>query len=114
ASGSHREGGSGMVGTGRGGARAGRALRTAVAAGMAIPVLALGSAQATTGGEDRSLPRASVNVARVNALVHAMTLDEKISLLTGSPGAGVPDPSSVGPAGFLPGVPRLGRPAPRL
>ena len=48
----------------------GRALRTALAAGMAIPLLGLGSAQATTGGADQALPRASIDTARVNALVH--------------------------------------------
>jgi beta-glucosidase len=103
-----------MVNTGALRSRGSRALRTGVAAGMAIPILAVGSAQATTGGPDQSLPRSSANLARVNALVHAMTLDEKVSLLTGSPGAGTPDPSSVGQAGFLPGVPRLGIPALRF
>jgi beta-glucosidase len=103
-----------MIRTGALRSQGGRALRTMMTAGMAIPILAVGSAQATTGGTDRSLPRASANLARVNALVHAMTLDEKISLLTGSPGAGVPDPNSVGQAGFLPGVPRLGVPALRF
>jgi beta-glucosidase len=49
-------------------------------------------------------------MARVNALVHAMTLDEKIGMLTGWPGAGAEDPGSVGQAGFVPGVPRLGIP----
>jgi len=84
-------------------------------AALAIAVLVLGGGSAgATGSAGRSLPRASVDVGRVNALVHAMTLDEKISLLTGAPGAGAPDPSSVGQAGFAPGVPRLGIPALRF
>jgi beta-glucosidase len=95
------------------GARGRPALLVLMAWGMATLVLGDGPAQATSG-PDRSLPRASANMARVNALVRAMTLDEKISLLTGSPGAGVPDPSSAGQAGFVPGVPRLGIPAMRF
>src|SRR5262252_5359695 len=83
-------------------------------AALATGVLMLGGGSAGATGGAGALPRASANVARVNALVHAMTLDEKIALLTGAPGAGTPDPSPVGQAGFVPGVPRLGIPALRF
>src|SRR2546430_6991051 len=73
-----------------------------------------GTAGARAGPAQPPLPRASIDVARVNALVHAMTLDEKIALLTGSPGAGAPDPTPNGATGFVPGVPRLGIPAIRF
>jgi beta-glucosidase len=87
------------------------------AAAAAVLVLAMTATAAQAEGRDRPsnrLPRPAANMARVNALVHAMTLDEKISLLTGSPGAGTADPQSVGQAGFVPGVPRLGIPALRF
>jgi beta-glucosidase len=84
-------------------------------AALATTVLVLGGGPAgATGGQDRPLPRPAADTTRVNALVHAMTLDEKIALLTGAPGAGTPDPVSVGQAGFVPGVPRLGVPALRF
>jgi beta-glucosidase len=92
----------------------GGALLMLIALGPALLVLGEGAAHAAGGGPDGSMPRAAANPARVNALVHAMTLDEKVGMLTGSPGAGAPDPSSVGQAGFLPGVPRLGIPALRF
>lgn len=76
-----------------------------------VPVLAASTAHSDNPGQQASrLPRPVANMVRVNALIHAMTLDEKISLLTGSPGAGTADPQSVGQAGFVPGVPRLGIP----
>ncbi|MGD2068485.1 MAG: glycoside hydrolase family 3 C-terminal domain-containing protein [Gemmatimonadota bacterium] len=46
---------------------------------------------------------------RIEGLVAAMTLDEKVSLLHG-----VRDPESLGQAGYIPGVPRLGIPPLRL
>ncbi|MFJ9138246.1 beta-glucosidase [Streptomyces sp. NPDC102256] len=46
---------------------------------------------------------------RVEALIRRLTLDEKISLLHGAA-----DPDSLGQAGFVPGVPRLGIPSLRL
>jgi beta-glucosidase len=45
----------------------------------------------------------------IAALLHAMTLDEKLSFLYG-----VQDPSGLGQAGYMPGVPRLGIPPLRL
>src|SRR6185437_2271359 len=90
--------------------------RRAVAlAGVTLLVsAAAGASMASAGNRDDRFPRAQANMTRVNALIHAMTLDEKISLLTGSPGAGTADPQSVGQAGFVPGVPRLGFPASRF
>src|SRR5438067_1715014 len=99
-----------------------RSLRGRVLLAVATAVLGFtgGTAGATAGPALPALtalpalPRASIDVARVNALVHAMTLDEKIALLTGSPGAGAPDPTPNGATGFVPGVPRLGIPAIRF
>ncbi|WP_405655403.1 beta-glucosidase [Streptomyces sp. RK9] len=51
----------------------------------------------------------SDTVSRVEYLVRALTLDEKVSLLHGAP-----DPERLGQAGHVPGVPRLGIPALRL
>lgn len=47
---------------------------------------------------------------KVEALLQAMTLDEKIGMLIGNPIAGPPDPLGLAGAGFTPGVPRLGVP----
>jgi beta-glucosidase len=89
--------------------------RALALAGVTLLVsAAAGANMASADNRDNRLPRAQANMTRVNALIHAMTLDEKISLLTGSPGAGTPDPQSVGQAGFVPGVPRLGIPALRF
>ncbi|MEU1442320.1 beta-glucosidase, partial [Streptomyces mirabilis] len=46
---------------------------------------------------------------RVEGLIGKLTLDEKISLLHGAT-----DPASLGQAGYVPGVPRLGIPPLRL
>ncbi len=57
---------------------------------------------------DKSLPPDE----RANLLVEQMTLEEKIQLVHGweSQGAKTPPPPSLGGAGFVPGVPRLGIP----
>ncbi|MFB7264597.1 beta-glucosidase [Streptomyces nojiriensis] len=47
--------------------------------------------------------------ARIEALLERLTLDEKTALLHGAP-----DPTGLGQAGYVPGVPRLGIPALRL
>ncbi|MET9322751.1 glycoside hydrolase family 3 C-terminal domain-containing protein [Streptomyces sp. NPDC003038] len=47
--------------------------------------------------------------ARIDALLERLTLDEKTALLHGGR-----DPASLGQAGYVPGVPRLGIPALRL
>jgi beta-glucosidase len=91
-----------------------RALLRTGAVAAAVLALGGGSAGAAVGGARSSLPRPVADTARVDALVHAMTLDEEIGLLTGSPGAGATDPHPVGQAGFVSGVPRLGIPAIRF
>ena len=50
-------------------------------------------------------PDAHVNAARVNDLLHQMTLEEKLSLVHGTR-----DPKDLGQAGYWPGLPRLGIP----
>ncbi|MFE7958243.1 beta-glucosidase [Streptomyces sp. NPDC057413] len=52
---------------------------------------------------------APARTPRVERLLRALTLDEKISLLHGAP-----DPAALGEAGYVPGVPRLGVPPLRL
>ena len=47
---------------------------------------------------------------RIDDLIAAMTLDEKIGLLIGNPIAGPPDPLGLAGAGYVAGVPRLGIP----
>ena len=54
-------------------------------------------------------PAARPAAPDVDALLRALTLDEKVSLLHGGT-----DPASLGQAGYLPGVPRLGIPEIRL
>lgn len=49
------------------------------------------------------------STARIDSLLRRLTLDEKTALLHGAP-----DPASLGQAGYVPGVPRLGIPALRL
>src|SRR4051794_21533862 len=65
----------------------------------AAPAL-LGAAPAAKGPDHPS--------AKVQALVKAMTLDEKVNLITGTR-----DPDYRGQSGYAPGVPRLGVPAMR-
>ncbi|MDB4899966.1 MAG: glycoside hydrolase family 3 domain protein, partial [Gemmatimonadetes bacterium] len=54
--------------------------------------------------------------ARVEALIGAMTMDEKISMVRGGfPGVMGPSPTDpMGEVGYMPGVPRLGIPSMRL
>src|SRR3989449_672689 len=51
---------------------------------------------------------------KIDQLIGAMTLDEKISMLRGSvpgfPGQAAADPLANGEVGYLPGIPRLGIP----
>jgi beta-glucosidase len=80
-------------------------------------LLLFGSALASAGGlgaagpaaaRARSGRQAGVQVG-IDDLVERLTLDEKISLLHGAE-----DPGSLGQAGYVPSVPRLGIPALRL
>src|SRR5262245_48641897 len=47
---------------------------------------------------------------KVEQLLQAMTLDEKVAMLMGFPFSGPPDPLALAGAGYTPGVPRLGVP----
>ncbi|WP_039946547.1 beta-glucosidase family protein [Streptomyces sp. NRRL S-118] len=69
---------------------------------------AVAATAATTGSR---APRAGAaqRHGRVDQLLARLTLDEKLSLLHGAK-----DPRSLGQAGYVPGVPRLGIPALRL
>ncbi|MET9889717.1 beta-glucosidase [Streptomyces sp. NPDC006465] len=69
------------------------------------------AAAATSAGPAPLAHAESVSGAgpRVEGLIGRLTLDEKISLLHGAT-----DPDSLGQAGYVPGVPRLGIPALRL
>ncbi|MFF0200123.1 beta-glucosidase [Streptomyces sp. NPDC005017] len=80
-----------------------RLLSVAIAVATAATAGGFTPARATAGR------RAKGAVPRVEALLTALTLDEKISLLHGAP-----DPASLGQAGYVPGVPRLGIPPLRL
>ena len=73
--------------------------------GLAAIVLA---AAVLTSTSRAQTPSPDAN-SRIDALVAAMTLDEKISMLHGGT-----DPEAYGQAGYLPGVPRLGIPPLRL
>ncbi|MET8982632.1 glycoside hydrolase family 3 C-terminal domain-containing protein [Streptomyces sp. NPDC004539] len=79
-----------------------------VLAGAATAVAVLGGYVLWPGGAASSETRSRAD-RQVNALVKAMTLDEKISFVHGST-----DPESRGQAGFMPGVERLGIPPLRL
>lgn len=59
---------------------------------------------------------AAASDRKIEGLIAAMTLDEKISMLRGGfPGVTPPnDPNSLGQAGYLPGIPRLGIPPMRF
>ncbi|MEU9289068.1 glycoside hydrolase family 3 N-terminal domain-containing protein [Streptomyces sp. NPDC048275] len=72
---------------------------------------AIAVAAAVTGGSAPLAQAESRSGAgpRVEGLIRKLTLDEKISLLHGAT-----DPASLGQAGYVPGVPRLGIPPLRL
>ncbi|MGW5001872.1 beta-glucosidase [Streptomyces hydrogenans] len=94
-----------------------RALLLALAGGGAVAgttALARGTAHAAgPGTAPAAPPHAPAPPAppgsRVDNLLARLTLDEKVSLLHGAP-----DPASLGQAGHVPGVPRLGIPPLRL
>ncbi len=84
-----------------------RALLLALAGAVAgTPTLARAAA---SPGRAAPATRTGPPATRVDDLLARLTLDEKISLLHGAP-----DPASLGQAGHVPGVPRLGIPPLRL
>ncbi|MFD3659049.1 beta-glucosidase [Streptomyces sp. NPDC058659] len=83
-----------------------RALLLALTGGAALAVAASPAAAGTR--PRRTTPRAPA-AGRVDELLARLTLDEKVSLLHGAT-----DPESLGQAGHVPGVPRLGIPPLRL
>ncbi|WP_405786487.1 beta-glucosidase [Streptomyces sp. NBC_01367] len=93
------------------------AMRLLAAAGTAGTALGAGACApgVPPGAGARKAPPAAPaaaeakGAARIDALLERLTLDEKTALLHGAP-----DPDSLGQAGYVPGVPRLGIPALRL
>ncbi|MFB6560949.1 beta-glucosidase [Streptomyces sp. NPDC056400] len=93
------------------------AMRLLAAAGTAGTALGAGACApgVPPGAGARTAPPAAPaaaeakGAARIDALLERLTLDEKTALLHGAP-----DPDSLGQAGYVPGVPRLGIPALRL
>lgn len=79
---------------------------------VAVSVGLLGPLAASVSGE----PAAYADRSRVERLLAAMTVDEKLALLRGGVHwlSGPVDPDSVGEDGYIPGVPRLGIPPLRL
>ncbi|MHC3472259.1 beta-glucosidase family protein [Streptomyces sp. 7R007] len=78
--------------------------------GGAITVAAAATGGLTPPAQAHPLARPDAPAGRrVEALIGKLTLDEKISLLHGAT-----DPASLGQAGYVPGVPRLGIPPLRL
>src|SRR5438874_1570729 len=76
--------------------------------GGAIAVAAAATGALTPPAHALARPEAGAG-PRVEGLLAKFTLDEKISLLHGAT-----DPDSLGQAGYVPGVPRLGIPPLRL
>ncbi|MFD5414322.1 glycoside hydrolase family 3 protein [Streptomyces nojiriensis] len=93
------------------------AMRLLAAAGTAGTTLGAGACApgVPPGAGARKAPPAAPaaaeakGAARIDALLERLTLDEKTTLLHGAP-----DPTGLGQAGYVPGVPRLGIPALRL
>ncbi|WP_406051621.1 glycoside hydrolase family 3 C-terminal domain-containing protein [Streptomyces virginiae] len=93
-----------------------RLLATAGTAGTALAASACAPGVPPGAGAPRTPPTAPAGAAagakgpaRIDALLERLTLDEKTTLLHGAP-----DPTSLGQAGYVPGVPRLGIPPLRL
>ncbi|MCG7209363.1 beta-glucosidase family protein [Streptomyces arenae] len=79
-----------------------------VASAVAVAAAATGGLAPLTSAVAAGRPGAGAG-RRVEGLLARLTLDEKISLLHGGT-----DPGSLGQAGYVPGVPRLGIPPLRL
>lgn len=80
----------------------------------AVGVLAVCALAITTGAvamQAQAVPPEKANEARIDKLLHEMTLEEKMNLIRGGL-----EPMDVyqGQAGYLPGVPRLGIPSLRF
>ncbi|MFD6918082.1 beta-glucosidase [Streptomyces virginiae] len=93
-----------------------RLLATAGTAGTALAASACAPGVPPGAGAPRTPPTAPASTAagakgpaRIDALLERLTLDEKTALLHGAP-----DPTFLGQAGYVPGVPRLGIPPLRL
>src|SRR5690242_20643614 len=83
----------------------------AIAVAACVAALACGAASAAgapPGGTSPPVDPAAPFTPKVLNLLSQLTLDEKISLIHGDT-----DPASLGQAGYLPGVPRLGIPVRR-
>src|SRR6266511_673134 len=79
----------------------------------ALTCLAAGPTVSATAAERSATSTAAAGSAKVDQLVRAMTLDEKLGLVNGWPNGVSPPPTTdrlIG-VGFIPGVPRLGIPA---
>ncbi|MEV8533323.1 glycoside hydrolase family 3 C-terminal domain-containing protein [Streptomyces sp. NPDC051211] len=89
----------------------GAALGATAGAGGCAGTAPPGAGPGTPAGADGAAPGAArpPRAAPVDALLERLTLEEKTALLHGRP-----DPASLGRAGYLPGVPRLGVPPLRL
>ncbi|WP_427917237.1 glycoside hydrolase family 3 C-terminal domain-containing protein [Streptomyces sp. cg40] len=86
-----------------------RLRRTALIAGVSAALIAGGTA-AAPGASGAGGAGVTIKVSpRVAALIARMTLDEKLSFVHGGT-----DPKTLGQAGYIPGVPRLGIPELRL
>jgi beta-glucosidase len=85
-------------------------VRTTLKLGLILGVM-LAAAQPAAAAPPKSGPPVAPDAPltpKVQSLLGALTLDEKISLIHGAT-----DPASLGQAGYLPGVPRLGIPVRR-
>src|SRR5512133_3832493 len=91
----------------------GRRMSLAIIAALAAALTCLvAGPAAVAAGPSRAAP-ATAGSGLVDALVRAMTLDEKLGMVNGWPNGVSPPPTTdrlIG-VGFIPGVPRLGIPA---
>ena len=79
----------------------------------AVTAVAAGSASSAAAAVHRASSPAAASSAKVDSLVRAMTLDEKLGMVNGWPNGVSPPPQTdrlIG-VGFIPGAPRLGVPA---
>ncbi|MEV0979027.1 beta-glucosidase [Streptomyces sp. NPDC049915] len=86
-----------------------RSALTLLSGTIAVVAAAAGSLSLAPRATARSRTGARIRGRRVDHLLGALTLDEKVSLLHGAT-----DPDTLGEAGYVPGVPRRGIPPLRL